>query len=1014
MSLNPTSPDPEFGPASGIGARGRTESEPSFDRWTAGTSSPQVTTGMRVKADGRTSFRPRLALTLPSLRGALQPRRSPTSRRVRPLKPTPPNLIPSLLSCACLVALAGCSDSGTSRNEDREVAATAESCMSCHNGSAHNDYAGPGMENPHPFNGAATITCTGCHGGNGNGTDMLSSHVPPPPEIGDRDFQDGNAEAYFNRLTQVGLDKYANYTVDDVTYSPIDYIKFINPGDLRVTTEGEGCGSCHAPHSDLVSHSLLATSAGILSGALYAIGVESVIPDTVGDYQNTASDLGFRPVIDPDFVFNPTMVGAVPELAEFPVFSVVGQNGADDIFQNPAYDAALLSADIQADGRVVNGSPLANLFHEQVAFTCGNCHLGSAGANNRYGDFRSSGCTACHMRYALDGRDNSTDPNINKLEPANVDNIQAPERPHVDRHLIKSVSRTLQTGETVPGIDDYTCAGCHQGSNRTVMQFWGIRLDQNQDLFFNNQYPTAPVSYTNTANDTRLFDPVVNNNTFNGRNARQYILTEDYDGDGRDDTPPDVHYAAGMGCIDCHGSHDLHGGSVTDPNNERIYSRQEQSVAIQCEDCHGTVENYATTAVGADYNGALTDLVTDREGNLLRHVRRASTGEYYLTSRLTGNVHYVPQIRDVVVPSTKTNPLTGEVIFNEKASYAMGTDNGDSSDGGIGPKQTGIPSNGFSHMDNMSCVSCHASWTNNCIGCHLKGEYDNGQFSNITGERIIFNEANADFVYQSPVPFQLGVDTHGKISPIAGNTDMWFQWFDEQGDASDIFTFSNRNAQGANPGQAVHPAMNHNAMMPHSIRGKVDSSNEGPRYCVACHLTDDAITNFGTQYDAFRTAMATNDFASLDYTLLANHIGANPGNQLNSPFWVHMVSGLGSGLFLFNEDGGPVNPIDNNANRFGAGGVAPSANFNPADVRYNLDRIVNPDGSSAGGNNHVFLDPSGPGPALRDGATNPLLAGPLGATILEMLTDPTSGVVLDSWINADGTLEGDAPTHVVP
>ena len=69
-----------------------------------------------------------------------------------------------------------------------------------------------------------------------------------------------------------------------------------------------------------------------------------------------------------------------------------------------------------------------------------------------------------------------------------------------------------------------------------MLQFWGIRLDQNADLTNNTQYPENPVTFTNTANDRRLFDPAVNNNTFNGRNADQYILNEDYDGDGLDDT----------------------------------------------------------------------------------------------------------------------------------------------------------------------------------------------------------------------------------------------------------------------------------------------------------------------------------------------------------------------------------------------------------------------------------------------------------------------------------------------
>ena len=102
--------------------------------------------------------------------------------------------------------------------------------------------------------------------------------------------------------------------------------------------------------------------------------------------------------------------------------------------------------------------------------------------------------------------------------------------------------------------------------------------------------------HTDTRNDTRLFDPdpLVNNRTFNGRDDDQYILFEDYDNDNRDDTPEDVHYEAGMGCIDCHGSYDLHGGNAA-TGQSSIMSRMEQSVAIACESCHGGIEAYAAT-----------------------------------------------------------------------------------------------------------------------------------------------------------------------------------------------------------------------------------------------------------------------------------------------------------------------------------------------------------------------------------------------------------------------------------
>ncbi len=912
------------------------------------------------------------------------------------------------LGIALAMLAASCVDSG---GRDKSVARSTESCMTCHNGSQQNDYSGPGLEDPHPFGTAANLRCTECHGGNPDADEYELAHVPAPPEIGDRENWETNATAYFNRLTLTGIDKFDDYTVDGVTYSPIDWLQFVNPGDLRVVNDGRSCGQCHAPHAEQVSGSLLATEAGVLSGAMYTAGADNEVPESDGLHYNTAVDKGFRALQDPDPGNPGARMGAVARLLEFPVFSARGNPDANAIQNNPAYDAANINDDVLADGRVASNSELANLYHEQIAFTCGDCHLGSAGANNRYGDFRSSGCTSCHMQYSLSGRSTSGDPNVNLFEPADPDDIDEPELPHIARHLIRSVAKELPSGEFVPGIDDYACAGCHQGSNRTVMQYWGIRLDQNQDVRRGVQYPANPVSYATTSGDTRLFDPVVRNNTFNGRNRNQYLLFEDYDGDGRDDTPADVHYDAGMGCIDCHGSYDLHGGDVNDPDDV-VFSRMEQAVAITCESCHGSVDAYAPVATGTNYDGDSAQLAMDGVGNPLRHVERDGSGNYWLTSRLTGNRHYIKQTRDTTVDTGVIDPDTGDPVYSVKASYAMGRDDGDAGTG-IGPHQTGAAADGFSHADDLSCASCHSSWTNSCIGCHLEGEYNNGNnFSNITGERIVFREDEADFVYQSPIPFQLGIGPSGKVEPIVANTDAFFQWEDRNNDRSDTFAFSDRNGNGNNTARAQFPALAHNTMMQHSIRGKVDSLNEGPRYCVACHLTEDGLAAFGTEYDTFRAQMAANDFGNLDYAMLQTHIGRNTGNQMDSPMWVHQVAGLGSGLFLFDEEGCPTNPLDADANRKGCDDGAPSANFDPADVAFNMDRIVDPSGLSASSNSHPLLDPAGA--LLRDGALQPNMAGPLGATLILRLADPVNGIVLDSWFDADGEPQGDAETHTGP
>ncbi|MHC4958066.1 MAG: hypothetical protein ACYTGN_06785 [Planctomycetota bacterium] len=921
------------------------------------------------------------------------------------------------------VALLACCGDKTGRSLSADAAVS--SCMLCHNGSKVSDYAGPGIQNPHPFPGADNLDCTGCHGGNPFGADKGASHVPPPPQIGDRDFQDDNAEAYFNRLTLTGIDKYPDYEVDGLTYSAMDYLQFVNPGDLRVVSSGRSCGICHQRHVETVTASPLATETGILSGAMYTAGIDNAIEQYTGLYQNTAVDFGFRAVTDTNF--DPNVDGSVPALREFPVFSGRNDDSPLAIRNNDDYDVDNLENSIDpVTGRLIKDSPLANLWHEQVAFTCGDCHLGSAGANNRTGDYRGSGCTACHMEYSINGRSYSRDPNVNKFEPEDPDNIDDPERPHLKAHRIISTYKTLSNGVQQQGITDYACAGCHQGSNRTVMQYWGIRLDQNEDVDNEVQYPANPADFRDTGRDPRLFGfegregDGNGTDTFNGREDEQYLLYEDYDDDNRDDTPEDVHYQAGMGCIDCHGSYDLHGGDVAAADNMRIVGRMEHAVSISCENCHGGTSEYATTA-GGTFNGAAADMAVDGNGKKLGHVVKEADGNYYLYSRVTGKKHYVVQTRDTIVNNGKTHPFSALPIYSPKASYAMGRDDGNPLTG-LGPVQStsgvGGAHNNFAHGDTMNCASCHASWTNTCMGCHLEGEFNGGNnFSNITGERIVFNEENALFVYQSPVFFQLGVTPRGQIGQTTSNTKTFFKYKDQDDDWSRVFTFTDRNGGGNNPNRAAHPSLSHNAIMAHSIRGKVGPTEEGPRYCVACHLTDTGLAQHRPLYDTFRAAMAADNYEALApiFNDLVDHFGKNSGNQMNSPLWVHGVAGLGTGLFLFDENGCPVNPVDDHDERQGCEVPPGSGNFIvPSEqpflnsrVKYNLDKTVDLTGRATGGSNHaIMLEAGAMGPILRDGADNPQMAGPLGMSLVQKLTDPDVGIILDTYIDADGVVHG--------
>jgi len=908
---------------------------------------------------------------------------------------------------------------------------TASSCMECHNGSNYDDYQGPGISNPHPFGGANYVSCEVCHGGNPEGGGKFDSHVPVPPWIGDDQQLVNDAQSYFNFLTLTGIDKQSpqTYTVDGISYTALEWLQFRNPGDLRVISEGNSCGTagCHAgEHADWVPKSVLATETGFFSASMYTSGIDNYYQERNSSqwYQYTAADYGWRSAEDPNFVFDAANVGAVPSLTEFPEHALYGDQSS--IYGSAVYDANTLPnmvyQDYEENGQRTNsvkaGTPLSDLIREAITFQCADCHLGSAGANNRYGDFRSSGCTSCHMEYARDGRSNSTDPNVNKYEPFNPDAIAAPERPHIDAHQIRNVAKVLPGGSFVRGISDYACVGCHQGSNRTVLQYWGIRLDQNQDVTNNFQYPANPDDFDNTAQDTRLYDPAVQNNTFNGRIAEQYLVYEDYDGDGLDDTPEDIHYERGMVCIDCHGSRDLHNGTEGDATSGRIQSREDQAVKVECESCHGDENGYAYTAACEDYEGNTVTCATDRLGNALRNVSYdPATGDYWLVSRLDGSRHFVPQTLDVIVDNNKVNQTTGQEVYTAIGSYAMGRADG-TFNTGTGPQQAdpNLITQGFSHMDSLDCTSCHSSWQNNCIGCHLDGFHDDNPqnffFNNVTGNRQGFF-ANANFTYQNPVLFTLMVGSRNLVTEGQSGMKMFFRYTDYNGNTSDTQAFTDLNGNGNNPnisGRGAFGALAHNRIRAHSTRGRIDTNNEGPRYCNACHLTQNAIDNFGDDYAVFFAAYQDRDYATIDNEIglanLANFIGQNTNNQNDNPYFVHMAAGLGTSLFLFDANGCPVNPVDANADRFYCEGNAPADIFDLNNVAYDLDRIVEITGVQNSSTTHPMLEAAFT--QLRGGSLQPNLSGPLGGQLVSKLADPNFAVILDSWIDSDGNAQGDA------
>jgi hypothetical protein len=909
---------------------------------------------------------------------------------------------------------AECIEDITGNVIDQPIDLEESTCKTCH---APNEYDGlNSIENPHPW---VTVDCVDCHGGDGTATNQVFAHVCPPPEVGNRNQQVLDTRAFFLSFSTAGVQFLADYNCNvqgggTKTVSPLDWLAFINPGDIRAartvsaeTGQQRGCGKCHGETAvgedgtayisggDVVtnvSRSVMGQATGLNSGTRHGIGALNKFADRQqSNYQTdwgTQADLGATDVSDP--TYNPQgaarVVGQVNSLTAAQVYT--GQNFRYN--QTYTADAVNNSLNLFDTNRQNYPNGIYNdvaeqLFQEVLNQACTGCHLQNNYNNNRYADYRSNGCSACHFETAYSARSSSKDPNVDKYEPIDPDNLTPGELTHVRDHRVRNVTKTPGSvpglATVVQGIADSNCIICHEGSNRTVAQYHGYRLDQNQDLVNNNFYPTQ-----NTVTFT-LHGALFNqNNNFNNRNINQWILDEVWQADvtnilnqnGQDQTPEDVHHEAGMGCIDCHGTGSTHGRG-------EIYSRmkvQTHENDTLCETCHGTVHEYAQT------DGTH---ILDQGGYPLTntYVELGVEGNVWLVSKMNGSTHYIPQSKDIVDATTANgngkqyppgSARPSEPLYNTVASYAMGVyEEQQDLSNGWGPYQPNSDPNvfqleaTFGHSDGnaygtgyenqgMECYTCHAAWQNNCVGCHLDAFYDNNPnnffYSFVNGERIYFN-FNANFVYQNPIDFMMGINDRGKISPYQG-LHRFFSYQDLNNNTSNRISYGDRNGLGNDPQLRLVtrnnlPALQNQPFVPHSIRGRYTEQEVGTRGCLDCHFPNANQVFMTDQYDQ-----------TYDITAII----ANQENYANSiPFQVNMAYGLGSNLWLFDADGNAV--VD--------------TNNTPA---FDLDRIVEAQtGVTNSSSNHPLLDPQGMNPnyvqfADTNGAQ---LSRPLTAQVLNRL-----------------------------
>ncbi len=141
----------------------------------------------------------------------------------------------------------------------------------------------------------------------------------------------------------------------------------------------------------------------------------------------------------------------------------------------------------------------------------------------------------------------------------------------------------------------------------------------------------------------------------------------------------DVHHSKGMLCIDCHSSHEVMGDG-------KKYAHEEQAVKLQCADCH----------------------FKEKPNTIPYDSLDAESLKVFL------HRNYSHQKNRILVAKKDKHPLVNTYVDSLGNAFLIGK-----GDGKLHPlnPQPEVCSRDQVHSD-LSCSSCHSTWTSRCIGCH--------------------------------------------------------------------------------------------------------------------------------------------------------------------------------------------------------------------------------------------------------------------------------------------------------
>jgi hypothetical protein len=238
------------------------------------------------------------------------------------------------------------------------------------------------------------LGCTDCHGGDpATGLTKEAAHVQPKhPEFWRSSANPPNSNAWINHE------------------SP-EFIRFINPGDPRVAQQA--CGLCHGEIVHRVEHSMMRHGAMLWGAALYNNGSYN--------HKNYRFGQAYGPNGTPLRLVNYSPVtpaqtqqhGILPFIEPLPRFNLSNPGNILRIFEkggSPQLSLGLPTSN-EPPGRPerrLSERGLGTLNRTDPVFLglqktrLHDPLLDFLGSNDHAGDYRSSGCSACHVVYAND------------------------------------------------------------------------------------------------------------------------------------------------------------------------------------------------------------------------------------------------------------------------------------------------------------------------------------------------------------------------------------------------------------------------------------------------------------------------------------------------------------------------------------------------------------------------------------------------------------------------------------